>query len=63
MLELGHDDISVLTLGEVRQFFNEDCLSLPDSTPIMLNAAIEHEPVVPCIQILADKESIEFYNF
>lgn len=63
MLELGHDDASVLTLGELRRFLNENCLSLPDNTPIMLNAAIEHEPVVPCIQILADDESVEFYNF
>lgn len=63
MYTLGNDDCSVVTLGQLRQFLNETCQSLPDETPIMLNAEIQEEAVVPCIQILADEESVEFYNF
>lgn len=63
MYELGNDDCSVITLGQLRQFLNETCQSLSDETPIMLNAEIAEEPVVPCVQILADEESVEFYNF
>lgn len=63
MFTLGNDDASVLTLEQLRWFLNETCRSLPGNTPIMLNATVENNPVVPCIQVLADEESIEFYNF
>ena len=63
MFELENDDASVLNLGQLRWFLNETCRSLPDSTPIMLNCIFEEEAVVPCIQVLADEESVEFYNF
>ena len=63
MLFLINDDCSVLTLCDLRNFLNEDCANLPDNTPIMLNAEIKDETVVPCIQVLADKESIEFSSF
>ena len=63
MFELGNDDASVLHLGQLRWFLNETCRSLPDSTPIMLNCTVGEEDVVPCIQVLADKESVEFYYF
>lgn len=64
MFELGNDDASVITLGQLRQFLNETCRSLSDDTPIELNAIMdEHNAVVPCIQVLADDDSIEFYNF
>ena len=62
MFELGNDDVSVLHLGQLRWFLSETCRSLPDSTPIMLNCTIEEEAVVPCIQVLADKESVELYS-
>ena len=63
MVNLCNDDCSVLTLCDLRNFLNEDCANLPDNTPITLNAEIKNETVVPCIQVLADEESIEFYNF
>ena len=63
MFELGNNDASVLSLGQLRWFLSETCRSLPDSTPIMLNCTFEEEAVVPCIQVLADEESIELYNF
>lgn len=63
MFILQHDDASVLTLKDLRDFLNEDCANLPDDTPIMLNAEIKDEPIVPCIQVLADEESVELYNF
>lgn len=63
MFELGNDDASVLHLGQLRWFLNETCRSLPDDVPIMLTAVIENNPTVPCVQVLADKENVEFYNF
>uniref|UniRef100_A0AAU8MJU8 Uncharacterized protein n=1 Tax=Geladintestivirus 5 TaxID=3233137 RepID=A0AAU8MJU8_9CAUD len=63
MFTLGNDDASVLHLGQLRWFLNETCRSLPDNTPIMLNCIIGEDLVVPCIQVLADEESVEFYNF
>ena len=63
MFKLGNDDASVLHLGQLRQFLNETCRSLPNSTLITLNYTIKEEAVVPCIQVLADEESIELYNF
>ena len=62
MFELGNDDASVIKLGQLRQFLNETCRSLPDSTPIMLNCTVG-KIVVPCIQVLANEESVELYNF
>lgn len=63
MFELGNDDASVLHLGQLRWFLNETCRSLPNSTPITLSCNIGENSIVPCIQDLADKESVEFYNF
>ena len=63
MFELKNDDASVLNLGQLRLFLNETCRSLPDSTPIMLNCTDGEEAIVPCIQVLADEESVELYNF
>lgn len=63
MFILVNDDASVIKLGQLRQFLNETCRSLPDSTPITINSVTEDDVVVPCIQVLADKESVELYNF
>ena len=63
MFELGNDDASVIKLGQLRQFLNETCRSLPDSTPITINSVTGDNTIVPCIQVLADKESVELYNF
>lgn len=63
MYELSHPDASVITLGELKEFVNELSTKLPMQTPIMLNAEINDEAVVPCIQVLADEESVEFYNY
>ena len=63
MFILVNDDASVIKLGQLRWFLNETCRSLPDSTPIMINSVTGDDVVVPCIQVLADKESVELYNF
>ena len=63
MFELINNDVSVIKLGQLRRFLNETCRSLPDSTPIMLNCTVGEEAIVPCIQVLADEESVELYNF
>ena len=63
MFILVNDDASVIKLGQLRQFLNETCRSLPDSTPIMINSVTGDNIVVPCIQVLADEESVELYNF
>lgn len=63
ILILGNDDASTITLGQLREFITETCRSLPDDTPIMFNCTFGEEAVVPCIQVLADKESVELYNF
>ena len=63
MFMLVNDDASVIKLGQLRQFLNETCRSLPDSTPITINSVTGDNIVVPCIQVLADKENVELYNF
>lgn len=63
MFVLGNYDASILNLGKLRQFLNETCQSLPNNTPITLSCSIGENSIVPCIQVLADKESVEFYNF
>lgn len=63
MFELENDDASVLNLGQLWQFLNETCRSLPDSTPITINSVTGDNVVVPCIRVLADEESVELYNF
>ena len=63
MFILVNDDASVIKLGQLRQFLNETCRSLPDSTLITINSVTKDDVVVPCIQFLADKESVELYNF
>ena len=63
MFILGNDDASILNLGQLREFLTETCRSLPDNTPIMLNCMNGEESAVPCIQVLADEESVELYNF
>ena len=62
MFTLVNDNESVLNLGQLRRFLNETCRSLPDNTPIMLNCTVGEEDLVPCIQVLADKESVELYS-
>ena len=63
MFILENNDSSVLNLSQLRKFLNETCRSLPNSTPIMLNCISGEESIVPCIQVLADEESVELYNF
>ena len=60
---LGNDDASVINLGQLREFLTETCRSLPNNTPIMINSCIGENNIVPCIQVFADKESVELYNF
>ena len=60
---LGNDDASIVNLGKLRQFLNETCRSLPDSTPIIINSVTGDDVIIHCIQVLADKESVELYTF
>lgn len=61
MFTLNNDDRSIITLGQLRRFLNKTCRSLPDNTPIKLSILAEGF-VDPCVEILADKESVEFYS-
>lgn len=61
MFTLNNDDRSIITLGQLRQFLNKTCRSLPDDTPIKLSILAEGF-VDPCIEVLANKESVEFYS-
>ena len=63
MFTLINDDVSVIKLGQLRQFLNETCRSLPDSTPITINSVTGDNTIFHCIQVLADEESVELYNF
>lgn len=63
MFKLSNDDKSVLTLKDLRDFLNGDCVNLPDNTPIALNAVVEDSVTTNCIEVLADEENIEFYNY
>ena len=63
MFKLGNDDASVLHLGQLRWFLNETCRSLPNSTPITINSITGDNTICNCIQVLADYESVKFYNF
>ena len=61
MFTLNNDDRSIITLGQLRQFLNKTCRSLPNNTPIKLSILAEGF-VDPCVEILADKESVELYS-
>lgn len=61
MFTLNNDDRSIITLGQLRQFLNKTCRSLPDDTPIKLSILSEGF-VDPCVEVLADKESVELYS-
>ena len=53
---------SSITLGELRQFINQDCRSLSDDTPIEIyDCDIEHFDV-ECTTVIADDKSVTFYN-
>lgn len=53
---------SSITLGELRQFINQDCRSLSDNTRIEIcDCGIVHFDV-ECITVIADDESVIFYN-
>lgn len=53
---------SSITLGELRQFINENCRSLSDDAPIKLcdHGIIDFD--VECTTVIADNKSINFYN-
>ena len=61
MFTLNNDDRSIITLGQLRRFLNKTCRSLPNDTPIKLSIIAEGF-VDPCIEVLADEESVEFYS-
>ena len=53
---------SSITLGELRQFINQDCRSLSDDTPIdVCNCDIEDLSTLSTT-VIADYESVTFYN-
>lgn len=53
---------SSITLGELRQFINQDCRSLSDDTPIdICDCAVEALSTL-CTTVIADDESVTFYN-
>jgi hypothetical protein len=53
---------SSITLGELRHFINNNCRSLSDDTPIdVCNTSLEDFDS-NCTTIIADDESVTFYN-
>ena len=63
IFELVNDDANVIKLGQLRWFLNETFRSLPDSTSIIINSVTGNDTIIPCIQVLAYKESVELYTF
>lgn len=59
MFTLKNNNKSVLNLGKLRKFLNETCRSLPNDTPVMIS--IEGFSY-PCVEVLADEESVELYS-
>lgn len=53
---------SSITLGELRQFINQDCRSLSDDTPIDIYDCNVEDLSTLCITVIADDESVTFYN-
>lgn len=53
---------SSITLGELRQFINQDCRSLSDDTPIDIYSCSISDLRNLCTIVIADDESITFYN-
>ena len=53
---------SSITLGELRQFINQYCRSLSDNTPIEVCNLNVEELNTSCTTIIADDESITFYD-
>lgn len=54
---------STITLGELRHFINNDCRSLSDDTPIDICNVISKDFNAGCATIIADDESVTFYNY
>lgn len=53
---------SSITLGELRQFINNDCRSLSDNTLIDICDCNIVDLNTLCTVVIADDESITFYN-
>lgn len=53
---------SSITLGELRQFINQDCRSLSDDTPIAICNCDIKDLSTLCTTVIADDESVTFYN-
>ena len=53
---------SSITLGELRQFINQDCRSLSDDTPIDIYNCCVEDSDAECTTVIADDESITFYD-
>lgn len=51
-----------ITLGELRQFINQDCRSLSDDTPIDICDCNVEALSTLYITVIADDESVTFYN-
>lgn len=60
---LKHTKDNTITLGELRHFINNDCHSLADDTPIDICNAMSKEFNADCITIIADDDSVTFYNY
>lgn len=59
---LKHTKDNPITLGELRHFINNDCRSLSDNTPIDICNVMSEVFNTNCITIIADDESVTFYN-
>lgn len=57
---------SAISLGKLRHFINEDCRSLSDDIPIDICISMSKglkDFNGDCVEIIADDESMTFYNY
>lgn len=53
---------NIITLGEIRDFFNNECFALPKDTPILISTSEGDNKCVGCYSVLADEDSVEFFD-
>lgn len=54
-----------LTLGELREIVNNNLSNYPDDTPVIMSPKIEDDLYgeYKIIAIIADEDSVNFYNY
>lgn len=63
MFPLPIEDKTCITLGKLRQFINNECLSLSDDTLVKLSTITESCEPNPCVSITVDSDCITLYDY